>query len=80
VHSDWTRRGLATDAAAALTDAALALPGVGWVEIYHDAANLASGRIPAKLGYTRLGERPPRALWPTAPADAGADVVWRFSR
>jgi ribosomal-protein-serine acetyltransferase len=80
VHSDWTRRGVATDAAAALTDAALALPGVGWVEIYHDAANVASGRIPAKLGYTRLGERPPRALWPTAPADAGSDVVWRFTR
>jgi ribosomal-protein-serine acetyltransferase len=47
VHGDWTGRGIATDAAVALTDAALGLPGIDWVEIYHDAANVASGRIPA---------------------------------
>ena len=39
VHSAWTGRGIATDAAAALTLAALAIPGVGRVEIHHDAAN-----------------------------------------
>jgi ribosomal-protein-serine acetyltransferase len=66
VHSGWTGRGIATDAAAALTAAALALPGVDRVEIRHDAANLASGRVPAKLGYARLGERPARDLWPRA--------------
>ncbi|MGE5133527.1 MAG: GNAT family N-acetyltransferase [Gemmatimonadota bacterium] len=80
VHAGWTGRGIATDATAALTDAALALPGVGRVEIYHDAANVASGRIPAKLGYARLGERPPRDLWPAAPAESGTDVVWQFTR
>src|SRR6266851_5324055 len=71
VHSDWTGRGIATDAAAALTDAALALPGIDRVEIYHDAANAASGRIPAKLGYARLGERPARDLRPPAPGETG---------
>jgi ribosomal-protein-serine acetyltransferase len=80
VHSDWTGRGVATDAAAALTDAALALPGIDRVEIYHDAANAASGRIPAKLGYARLGERPGRDLWPSAPSESGTDVVWQFTR
>lgn len=80
VHSDWTGRGIATDAAAALTDAALALPGIDRVEIHHDAGNVASGRIPAKLGYTKLGERPPRDLWPAAPADVGTEVVWQFTR
>jgi len=80
VHSDWTGRGIATDATAALTDAALALPGINRVEIYHDAANAASGRIPAKLGYARLGERPPRNLWPPAPGESGIDVVWQFTR
>jgi ribosomal-protein-serine acetyltransferase len=65
VHSEWTGRGIATDAVAALTDAAFGLPGIDRVEIYHDAANVASGRIPAKLGYARLGERPSRDLWPT---------------
>ncbi|HUZ55261.1 MAG TPA: GNAT family N-acetyltransferase [Streptosporangiaceae bacterium] len=80
VHSDCTGRGIATDAAAALTDAALALPGIDWVEIHHDAANMASGRIPAKLGYARLGERPARDLWPAAPGETGTDVVWQFTR
>ncbi len=77
VRDDWTGRGIATDAAAALTDAALALPGIDRVEIHHDAANVASGRIPAKLGYDRLGERPARGLWPTAPGESGTDVVWQ---
>jgi RimJ/RimL family protein N-acetyltransferase len=80
VHSDWTGRGIATAAAAALTSAALAMPGIDRVEIYHDAANVASGRVPAKLGYTRLGERPPRDLCPAAPAETGTDVVWQLTR
>jgi RimJ/RimL family protein N-acetyltransferase len=73
-------RGIATDAAAALTDAALGLPGIDRVEIYHDAANLASERIPAKLGYTRLGEQPARDLWPSAPGETGTDVAWQITR
>ena len=80
VHSDWTGRGIATDAAAALTDAAFGLPGIDRVEIYHDAGNVASGRIPAKLGYARLGERPARALGPPAPSETGTDVVWQIIR
>jgi len=80
VHSDWTGRGIATDATAALTDAALAMPGIVRVEIHHDAANAASGRIPAKLGYTRLGERAARDLWPPAPGETGTDVVWQLTR
>jgi RimJ/RimL family protein N-acetyltransferase len=80
VHSAWTGRGIATDAAAALTRAALSLPEVSRVEIYHDAANAASGRIPAKLGYTRLGERPTRDLWAPASAETGTDVVWQITR
>jgi ribosomal-protein-serine acetyltransferase len=80
VHVDWTGRGIATDATAALTEAALALPGIDRVEIYHDAANTASGRVPAKLGYARLGERPSRDLAERAPADTGTDVLWRRTR
>ena len=80
VHSGRTGRGIATDAAAALTQAALALPGIDRVEIYHDAANVASGCIPAKLGYARTGERPARDLWPAAPAETGTDVVWQITR
>jgi ribosomal-protein-serine acetyltransferase len=80
VHSNWTGRGIATDAAAALTAAAFALPGIQRVQIYHDAANVASGRVPAKLGYARLGERPSRELGPSAPGETGTDVVWQRTR
>lgn len=73
------RRWRAADAAA-LTEAALGLPGIDRVEIHHDVANVASGRIPAKLGYTRLGERPTRDLWPPAPSDTGTDVIWQTTR
>ena len=59
---------------------ALGLPGIDRVEIHHDVANVASGRIPAKLGYTRLGERPTRDLWPPAPSDTGTDVIWQATR
>jgi ribosomal-protein-serine acetyltransferase len=56
VHVDHVGRGLATRAAAALTVAGLSIPGVRRVEIHHDVGNVASGRIPARLGYTRAGE------------------------
>lgn len=56
VHAEHTRRGLATRAAAALTVAGLSIPGVRRVEIHHDVGNVASGRIPERLGYTLAGE------------------------
>lgn len=56
VHVDHTRQGLAAEAARALTDAALALAGITAVEIVHDPANVASGGVPAKLGYRYTGE------------------------
>jgi ribosomal-protein-serine acetyltransferase len=80
VHASWTGRGIATDTAEALTEAALALPGISRVEIHHDTANLASGRIPAKLGYTRVGERPAGADRPDSPGGTGIHVIWQFTR
>lgn len=77
VHRDWTRRGLATAAAAALTAQAFRLPGVERVEIIHDELNLASGKIPRKLGFTEIERRP---LDPPAPAGTGFGVVWRLLR
>jgi hypothetical protein len=41
---------------------------------------VASGRIPAKLGYARLGEQPARDLWPPAPGETGTEVVWQITR
>lgn len=79
VHASWTGRGVATSAAAALTDAALTLPGVDRVEIHHDVLNAASGRVPVKLGYSFVEEVPtdPEMV---APGDAGTSRVWRITR
>jgi ribosomal-protein-serine acetyltransferase len=65
--------GLATRAARLLTAAALADPNVHAVEIRHDKANLASGAVPRRLGYTFVGEAPNPV---PAPADSGTDMVW----
>jgi ribosomal-protein-serine acetyltransferase len=72
-----TRRGVATLAAALITETALALPGIASVEIHHDEANVASGAVPAKLGYTHAETRPDP---PEAPADTGLDWRWVLRR
>jgi len=79
VHPSWTGRGVATSAASALTEAALALPGIDRVEIHHDVANKASQRVPEKLGYELVGEvaASPDMI---APRDSGTVKVWRISR
>jgi RimJ/RimL family protein N-acetyltransferase len=79
VHPAYTSRGVATAAAAALTEAAYALPGIDHVEIHHDELNLASERVPAKLGYTHVDTRPEKRFDP-APADSGTSKVWRITR
>jgi ribosomal-protein-serine acetyltransferase len=79
VHTAHTGRGIATAAAAALTEAALSLAGVDHVEIHHDRLNLASERVPAKLGYTHVDTRP-ETRFDRAPADSGISKVWRISR
>ena len=75
VHAEHTHRGVASRAAAALTEAALALRAITHVEVHHDEANVASGAVPARLGFSRLG------VWPApaqAPADSGREVRWRM--
>lgn len=77
VHPDFTGRGVATSAAAALTEAACKLPGVDRVEIQHDELNLASERVPAKLGYQHVGTH--RSRFDLAPGDSGITKVWRIT-
>jgi ribosomal-protein-serine acetyltransferase len=79
VHPAYTGRGVATGAAAALTAAALALPGIDHVEIHHDELNVASERVPAKLGYTHVDTRP-ETRFDRAPGDSGISKVWRITR
>lgn len=76
LRADVVGRGLASRAAAALTDAAFDLPGVEAIWICHVPENLASAAIPARLGFTRQAE----------PVDGPPgyeherDVCWTLSR
>jgi RimJ/RimL family protein N-acetyltransferase len=77
VHPDHLRRGVATEAARQLVERAFAEPAVDRVEIHHDRANAPSGRIPARLGFERTGER---RQPPEAPGEEGMHIVWRLTR
>ena len=77
VRHGYTRRGLATAAAAAMVDQAFRLPGVDRVEILHDELNVASGGVPRKLGFAKVGRRP---LDIPPPDGTGIGVVWRLVR
>jgi RimJ/RimL family protein N-acetyltransferase len=73
LHADHTGRGHARHAAAALTGAALALPGIGRVEIHCDEANTASAAVPRRLGYRldRIEDEEP-----VGAAGTGRCMVW----
>ncbi len=77
VRASHTRRGYATRAARMMTDLAFADEAISRTEIHHDVANTASGRVPAKLGYTYVGDvaRPVEA-----PSETGVQSVWRVHR
>jgi ribosomal-protein-serine acetyltransferase len=78
VHPGHTGKGVATAAAAALTEAALGLPGIDRVEIVHDLSNAASGQVPRKLGYARVATGVGR--FPRTPGECGTSAVWRLVR
>jgi ribosomal-protein-serine acetyltransferase len=79
LHPAHTGRGHATAAVAELVEFAFALDGVRRVQIWHDEANLASGGVPRRLGFTEIDRRtPPRE--PAFGSEAGVDVVWELRR
>jgi len=77
LHPAFLGRGLATEIARLLTDAAFTVPAITRVEIHHDKANLASNRVPLRLGYRLIGEHRDGAQ---APAEAGIDCTWCITR
>jgi len=77
VRTDRAGAGVATAAAELLTDAGLAVDGIEIVEIHHDAANVASGRIPEKLGYTEAVRRDVEI---DTPGEVGVEVIWEITR
>jgi ribosomal-protein-serine acetyltransferase len=78
VRVDVVRQGLATRISGAVTTAVFALaPTINRVLIKHDVANVPSGRIPARLGFVKIGEfeRPI-----DAPGQRGLTYVWAMER
>ena len=72
-----TGRGIVTAAAAALTDAGLALDGIERMEIHCDEANVRSAAVPRRLGY-RLDRIEPDAI--TSPGELGRMMIWVWPR
>lgn len=72
-----TRRGVATLAAAALTELAMNTPGVQVAEIHHDRDNRASGAVPVRLGYELVATVDDE---PAAPGEVGVELQWRMTR
>ena len=72
-----TGKGYARAAARALTEAALALPGIRRVEIHCDEANLRSAAVPKALGY-RLDRIEEDGV--QAPAETGRGMVWIYEQ
>ncbi|MEV4418138.1 GNAT family N-acetyltransferase [Catellatospora sp. NPDC049609] len=77
LHPVAIGRGVATKATQALIASAFELPGIEAVVIAHDADNLRSGAVPARLGFTEI-ERVP--VEPHHPGESGIAVVWRLTR
>jgi RimJ/RimL family protein N-acetyltransferase len=77
IHPAHVRRGLATEVARRLTATAFADPATDRVEIHHDRANVASGGVPAKLGFEHVGDAPQAR---EAPGEEGVERVWRLTR
>ncbi|MFJ4776483.1 GNAT family N-acetyltransferase [Streptomyces sp. NPDC088762] len=78
LHPAATGQGIATRATAAMVTEAFALPDVEYLEIVHDLANISSGAIPPRLGFTEV--RREQITPPAAPSDSGTDVIWRLNR
>jgi RimJ/RimL family protein N-acetyltransferase len=79
VRSDRTHRGYASAAAKALTDAVLCYLDVDRVTIRMDQGNVASARVPPKIGYRLLSEGARKI---ETPGQTGKELVWvreRFS-
>jgi RimJ/RimL family protein N-acetyltransferase len=77
VHADHVGRGIASEAAAALTATAFTMPEIERVEIQHDRANIASFGVARRLAFTYAGETPAVV---TAPGEDGVDCRWFITR
>jgi RimJ/RimL family protein N-acetyltransferase len=73
LRSEQVGRGIAAQAAAALSAIGLGLPGTKRMEIHCDQANVRSSAVPRRLGY-RLDRIEPDE--PVTAAEVGRSMVW----
>jgi ribosomal-protein-serine acetyltransferase len=76
VHQDHLGHGYATRATRLLTTAAFSSGRVDEIEVHHDKANVRSGLVPTRLGFTYVGEQPDERA---APGEVGIDCTWRMT-
>lgn len=74
IHVHFTRQGLATEAAAALTRVAFEVHEVERMEIHMNTANQASASVPRKLGYSHEATLRKRLDYP--PGGPHDEMVW----
>jgi len=77
VRAQFLGRGIATAVSQALTSAAFDLPEISTVQILHDAANIPSGKVPEKLGFTMI-EESPRQI--ETSGEVGVTRRWQMTR
>ena len=78
IHVDFVARGIAIQVADALTSTAFSLwKEIDTVVIIHDETNLASGKVPDRLGFEHVftGQREPEA-----PGESGVMYRWEKKR
>lgn len=85
VAASRKNRGIATRVARVLVDEAFSIDGVESVVIFHDERNVASGRIPEKLGFRPVArhdraEHPVFSQVDRAESDSSVLVEWRIGR
>lgn len=78
VHAEHLRRGVATAMVRQVCAIAFSDPAVAYLEIRHDTANAASGRVAAAARFAPAGEAPGPLARPAA--CTGVDRVWRRER
>ena len=79
LHVDYLGRGIASQVAGALTELAFATwLEIDTVEIHHSESNIASGKVPLRLGFKHV--RTFRNQIPEAPGENGVGYHWALKR
>ncbi|MGH7129701.1 MAG: GNAT family N-acetyltransferase [Planctomycetaceae bacterium] len=74
LRRDVTGRGYATEAACAMLELSVALPGIAQVEIHCDSRNVSSAAVPQRLGFRLRAADDPAAM----PPHEAASMLWVY--